>query len=123
MTFGEIDFFLGGDIEKEVEQEILDSGMEIESEVYKASHHGSKTSNTEEFIREVNPEYIYISCGLQNKHDHPNEPIIRLFERLGIPVYRTDESGTITVITDGKTITTDKEPGSYISGEEKNQEK
>ena len=123
VSFGEIDFFMGGDIEKEVEAEILASGMEIECEVYKASHHGSKTSNTEEFINAVNPEYIYISCGLYNKHDHPNEPIIRLFEKLQIPVYRTDEVGTIRVVTDGKTIQTDKQPGSYISGEEKNEQK
>lgn len=123
VTFGEIDFFLGGDIEKEVEREILASGLEIESEVYKASHHGSDTSNTREIVEAINPDYIYISCGLYNTHDHPCKSVIELFEELGIPVYRTDESGTISVVTDGKTVTTDKEPGSYISGEEKNQEK
>lgn len=123
VTFGEIDFFLGGDIEKEVEREILASGMEIESEVYKASHHGSDTSNTREMVETVNPDYIYISCGLYNKHDHPCKSVIELFEELKIPVYRTDESGTIKVMTDGENVTTDKEPGTYISGEEKNQGK
>lgn len=123
VTFGEIDFFLGGDIEKGVEREILASGFEIESEVYKASHHGSDTSNSREMLEAVNPDYIYISCGLYNKHDHPCKSVVELFEELGIPVYRTDESGTISVVTDGESITTNKEPGSYISGEEKNQEK
>lgn len=123
VTFGEIDFFLGGDIEKEVEREILASGMEIESEIYKASHHGSDTSNIREIVEEIDPEYIYISCGLYNKHDHPCQSVIELFEELKIPVYRTDESGTIKVVTDGENITTDKEPGTYISGEEKNAKK
>lgn len=123
VTFGEIDFFLGGDIEKEVEKEILASGLEIESEVYKASHHGSDTSNTREFVEAVNPDYVYISCGLYNKHDHPCQSVIEMFEELKLPVYRTDESGTISVITDGESVTTDKEPGSYISGEEKNRDK
>lgn len=123
VSFGDIDFFLGGDIEKEVEEEILASGLEIESEVYKASHHGSDTSNTREFVETVNPDYVYISCGLYNKHDHPCQSVIELFEELKLPVYRTDESGTIRVVTDGKTVTTDKEPGTYISGEEKNAQK
>ena len=123
LTFGEIDFFLGGDIEKEVESEILASGLEIESEIYKASHHGSDTSNTRELVDAVNPDYVYISCGLYNKYSHPNQSVIEMFEELKLPVYRTDEVGTISVITDGKTVTTDKEPGSYISGEEKNQSK
>lgn len=123
VTYGEIDFFLGGDIEKEVESEILASGMEIESEIYKASHHGSSTSNTREMLETVNPDYIYISCGLYNKHNHPHKSVINLFEELKIPVYRTDESGSIKVVTDGKTISTDKEPGTYISGEEKNEGK
>lgn len=118
VTFGEIDFFLGGDIEKEIEEEILASGIEIESEVYKASHHGSHTSNTREIMEAIDPECIIISCGKDNTHNHPHKSVIGLFEELGIPVYRTDEAGTITITTDGKTVVADKEPGSYISGEE-----
>ena len=82
VSFGAIDFFLGGDIEKEVEREILASGLEIESEIYKASHHGSDTSNTRDFVEKVNPDYIYISCGLYNKHDHPSTSVIRFFEEI-----------------------------------------
>ena len=117
ISFGEIDFLLGGDIENEVEKEILSSGLEIQSEVFKALHHGSDTSNAKEFVEEVNPEHIFISCGEGNKYNHPCLTTIELFRKLEIPVYRTDEQGSVTLETDGKIIAIDKKPGSYTSGE------
>ena len=118
ITYDEIDFLLGGDIEFGVEKEILESGLEIQSEIFKASHHGSNTSNSSEFVQEVDPDSIYISCGEGNKYGHPCVETVELFKELNIPVYRTDEQGTVLVTTDGKEFTTDNEPASYSSGKE-----
>lgn len=62
VTFGETDILLTGDAEELAENEILNSGYDIEAEVFKAGHHGSDTSNTEEFLKAVNPKYGVISC-------------------------------------------------------------
>ena len=118
VSYGEIDFLLGGDIEVGVEEEILASGIEIQSEVFKASHHGSDTSNSRAFVEEVDPDHIFISCGEGNKYKHPCLETIELFKELDIPVYRTDEQGTVAIETNGEKIAISKNPGSYSSGEE-----
>ena len=104
ISFGEIDFLLTGDAEKEVEEEIIEAGFEIESEILKAAHHGSDTSNTETFLEKVNPQYIAISVGKDNSYGHPSKSVIERIEKLGITTYRTDNNGTIIFTTDGSNI-------------------
>ena len=67
LTYGDTSFLLAGDAEEEAEEDMLDSGQELKADVFKASHHGSRTSNTEEFLEAVNPKYAVISCGENNK--------------------------------------------------------
>lgn len=118
ISFGETDIMLTGDAEKQIEQEILDLNYDIECEIFKAAHHGSDTSNTEEFLEEVNPQYIVISAGYENSYNHPMKSIMKRFKSLGATIYRTDESGSIVMTTDGTNIEFDKEEGSYMSGPE-----
>jgi len=118
ISFGEVDIMLTGDAEAPAEKEIISTGYNLESEIYKAGHHGSDTSNTEEFLEAVNPQYVIISAGFGNKYDHPIKSVMERFERNKIPVYRTDESGTIIMVTDGKDIMFNVQPGDYLSGEE-----
>jgi len=105
LTYGEADYLFTGDAEAAVEKTLL--GDDIEAEVFKAGHHGSSTSNTEDFIRKVDPEIAVISCGADNSYGHPHRETLALFEEYGVEVFRTDEDGTVVISTDGKNIFTD----------------
>jgi competence protein ComEC len=97
LSYGEVSFLLTGDIEVEAEAAIMARGMDLTSTVLKAPHHGSETSLSSAFLEAVNPRLVVISCEVV--------PSSRVLNRLsGREVFRTDESGTIELITDGERI-------------------
>lgn len=93
---------LTGDAEELAEKEMINAGYDISADIFKAGHHGSDTSNTRGFLNKVNPKYVLISCKLGNTYGHPKKSTMKLFEEMGIEVYRTDESGSIVMTTDRK---------------------
>ena len=102
---GSTAFLFTGDIEREAEQDILDSGREISADVIKVPHHGSGTSGLKIFIQAVSPRYAVFSVGAGNEHGHPHANIVSLYEKLGALIYRTDINGNIVFTTDGSTVT------------------
>lgn len=105
LKFGENYFLFTGDAEEESEQEMLTSGMELSADVFKAAHHGSDTANTEEFLKEVNPRAVVVSCGEGNSYGHPRAAVMNELWQMSVDIYRTDEQGTIVAYSDGKNIT------------------
>jgi len=95
-------YLFTGDATIEVEKQILDE--EIESDVLKVSHHGSKQSNSDAFLRKVNPKYAIISVGKENDYGFPKKVILNKLKSIGSKIYRTDELGTIIVSSDGNEI-------------------
>ena len=91
-----------GDSTKEVEYKYLDK--DIKSNLLKVSHHGSNDASGANFLVKVHPEYAIISVGKDNEYHHPHQVTIDKLERLGTKIYRTDESGTIIVKSDGDNI-------------------
>ena len=63
LQYGENRFLFTGDAEKEAEEDMLAKGEDISADVYKASHHGSKTGSCDDFLDKVHPSYAVISCG------------------------------------------------------------
>lgn len=118
ITYGAVNILSMGDAEKLSEDEILKNGLNVQAQIIKAGHHGSNTSSSEDFINAVNPQYALISAKRGNTYNHPIKSVMQLFERKNIKVYRTDESGTIIMTTDGTSINFDKEPGDYLAGSE-----
>jgi len=118
LTYGTQDIIFTGDAEAEIEKQILDSGELIDAEVLKVGHHGSDTSNTEEWIDAISPDYALISCKLGNKYNHPIKSTMNTLKSRKIIVYRTDESGTVVMTITQDNISFDKKPGDYLSGEE-----
>lgn len=114
LTYGATNFVMAGDAESTAEQDILNAGYELSADVFKASHHGSETSNTREFLEAIGPSAAVISCGADNSYGHPDASVLTLFEELGIDVYRTDEQGTIVAVSDGSSITFSATPN--VSG-------
>ncbi|MEW6624449.1 MAG: hypothetical protein AB1420_15230 [Bacillota bacterium] len=84
ITHGDISFLFTGDAEKEAERDLLESGYNLKATVFKVGHHGSFTSNSRDFISEVNPEYVVISAGKDNKYGHPHKEVLSLFEEFNL---------------------------------------
>lgn len=103
LSFGDIDFMLTGDAEKVNEQEMLQSGFNLDCEILKVGHHGSKTSSSESFLDAVSAEVSVISVGAGNSYGLPADEILATLSASGTDIYRTDELGTIQVVTDGMT--------------------
>lgn len=105
ITDGTKQILLTGDAEVLVEKNIIKNNPDLQIDVLKVGHHGSKTSSSDEFLNVISPTYAVISVGEDNKYGHPNQSILqRLFER-GIKLFRTDEIGDITIKTDGQNLT------------------
>lgn len=104
VEYGNTSVLLTGDAEKTVEKELIRSGFDLESDVYKCGHHGSSTSNSKEFFDAVNPSAVIISCGKDNEYGHPHREVRKEIESRNLPVWRTDEDGTIVMCSDGENI-------------------
>lgn len=105
LSFGEVDFLFTGDAEAEAESAMLQSGVRLDAEVLKVGHHGSATSSSGEFLSAVKPVYAVISCGAGNSYGHPSQQTLDALSSSGAEIRRTDTEGTVTAVTDGKTIT------------------
>lgn len=105
VTHGDVSFLFTGDAEREVEDKILDSGMEVQSTVLKVGHHGSNTSTGYHFLYEVQPKYGVISVGRDNSYGHPHDDVMSRLRDADVEVYRTDRDGDIICVSDGKTVT------------------
>lgn len=116
VSFGEMDMIMTGDAEKTVEQDILESGEDIEAEILKVGHHGSDTSTGEEFLDAINPDFALISSEVGNKYKHPIISVMEELKEREILVYRTDESGTVIVTITADNISFSCKPGDYLSG-------
>lgn len=102
IDYGDSEFLFTGDAEALVEQELLDYNIDIDSDVLKVGHHGSNSSSSEAFIEEVSPNIAVISCGNNNKYNHPHIETINTLTEQNVEIYRTDELGTIIIEADEK---------------------
>lgn len=118
VSFGTIDIMFTADATSAVERALLEKGYDLDVEIFQASHHGSDTGNSKEFLEAMSPDVIVISCGMKNKYNHPIGSVMELYKEMSIPVYRTDESGNVVMTTDGQTYSFNVEPGTYTSGAE-----
>lgn len=89
-------FLIMGDAPKEIEYKIIKDHPELRCDVIKIGHHGSNTSSSMEFLSQVSPSLAVISCGENNRYNHPHKETIRTLEALKIPYVRTDEVSTYT---------------------------
>lgn len=91
-----------GDASIDVENFLIDSKVNLAADVLKVGHHGSKTSTSESFVKEVNPSLAIISVGKENRYGHPHSEVLEQLK--GIKTLRTDLMGTITVRDGGQDL-------------------
>ena len=104
LVYGNTSFLICGDAGKAEEQAMLDSGVTLDSDVYLASHHGSEGSSSEAFMRAVSPTAVVVSAGAGNSYGHPTRTVLNRVKACGAALYRTDLQGTITVTSDGTSL-------------------
>lgn len=104
LVYGDTSFLICGDAGKAEEQVMLDSGVTLDSDVYLASHHGSEGSSSEAFMRAVSPTAVVVSAGAGNSYGHPTRTVLNRVKACGAALYRTDLQGTITVTSDGTSL-------------------
>ena len=102
LDYGETSFLFTGDATDKTEKLILNKNIDVD--ILKVGHHGSKYSTIDEFLNKVNPEYAIISVGIPNSYGHPSNETITKLNNKNIDIYRTDKKGTIVISTDGNNI-------------------
>lgn len=103
VVYGETSFLFTGDAERDEEQDIINAGYTLDSTVLKVGHHGSDTSTSYVFLREIMPKYAVISVGKDNSYGHPTEEVLSRLRDADVKVYRTDMQGDVICTSDGKT--------------------
>lgn len=109
ITHGENTFIFTGDAESKAEKEMLESGKLRHADVYKAGHHGSSSSSSAKFMKEISPDHVVISCGAGNSYGHPNQKALDEMGKYTKNIYRTDLEGTIIFTSDGEKLTVSTE--------------
>lgn len=101
LRYGSFTALFTGDLEGEGEklvQERLSDILPSEGvTLLKVAHHGSKNSTDEAFLQTVNPRIALISSGRNNRYGHPHEELLNRLEDRDCLIYRTQESGAVTV--------------------------
>jgi competence protein ComEC len=104
LTYGDTRWLFTGDAEKPAENDILESGVNLSADVLSVGHHGSANSSTADFLVEIAPQIAVISCGKDNEYGHPTDEALTRLGEYTERILRTDISGTITLKTNGETI-------------------
>lgn len=104
LNFGNRSFLFTGDAEKESENEMIENGFNLESDILKVAHHGSSTSSQIKFLEAVSPKFSIISFGKTTYASEPNKKTVANLTKVGSKILRTDKFGDIVFLTDGKII-------------------
>ena len=117
---GNNSFMFMGDAEETSEQDMISTGMNLDCDVLSLGHHGSASSTTWDLLEASTPSWAVISCGQDNSYGHPATETMGKLKDMDIPVFRTDDQGTIIALSDGNVISWNQEPcNDYASGSEK----
>ena len=102
LAHGSTTVLLMGDAEKSLEYRLLYSGDDLDADILKVGHHGSKTSSTVEFLAAVSPDYAVIQLGRNNRYGHPHTEVIERLLAAGIKIFRTDRDRDIRLWSNGR---------------------
>jgi len=95
---------LAGDVERKMELEMLRDRQPLGADLLKTPHHGSKTSNSAEFLAAVAAPYGVISVAVNSPFGHPHQEALERLAEAHCRVLRTDRDGAVTWTTDGRRI-------------------
>jgi len=109
VTYGKTRFLLTGDMETSAEKDLMAAGYNLSADVLKVGHHGSTTSTSSKFLKQVNPTYALISVNADNTYGHPHQETLDKLKKAGVTTYLTRDSGSVVLVSDGQRIQIDTE--------------
>ena len=103
LTYGETSIMLTGDATSETERLVLESNIleDLDVDILKVGHHGSRTSTSENFVQTLTPDYAIISSDGGKKYGHPHKETLETLNSFGVEILRTDILGSIIMKSDG----------------------
>ena len=101
---GDNSFMFMGDAEETSEQDMISTGMNLDCDVLCLGHHGSASSTSWDLLEASTPSWAVVSCGKGNSYGHPTAETMGKLSDMDIPVFRTDDQGTVIAVSDGSTI-------------------
>ena len=104
LTYKNLSLLFTGDISREVERDLIETVPRLKSTILKVPHHGSATSSSSAFLKEVQPEIALLSLGHGNIFHLPHPDVIKRYHDQGCQIYRTDQDGAILMESDGSFI-------------------
>ncbi len=102
LSFGKSKILLTGDAGVTIERQLLPQ-FDLDADLLKVGHHGSRFSTSKEFLDEVTPEYAVIQVG-KNNYGHPTEEAIGRIKGANTEIFRTDQDKTIKFTSDGTSL-------------------
>lgn len=97
-------YLFTADISTSVENKLIKAGTDLDSDVLKIGHHGSKYSSSDNFLQSISPQIAVISCGKDNRYGHPAPETLERLENQNIKYLRTDQLGDIKIESDGNNL-------------------
>lgn len=94
-----------------VAESVLSKNLNIDCDILKLGHHGSKSSSSVEFLKAASPKFVIASCGYDNLYYHPSNDVVQRAKDEGITLLRTDLDRNIKVLfssDDAYTIETER---------------
>jgi competence protein ComEC len=89
---------LTGDIEALAEDWLINNyPTQLSSDVMIAPHHGSKTSSTLRFLKQVAPTIILIPAGYRNRFGFPHQDVLQRYKTIKASVYNVADEGAVSV--------------------------
>jgi competence protein ComEC len=104
IAYGDTRIMVTGDLEAVGERKLLEEKNVEHADVLKVGHHGSQDASSSPFLAAVAPRIAVISAGQGNRYGFPHRDTLGRLARANATVYRTDQDGAVTVVSDGKAI-------------------
>jgi competence protein ComEC len=101
LAYGSFSMLFTADAGFPAEARLLADDRVLPSTVLKVGHHGSRYSTSPAFLERVAPQAALISAGRGNRFGLPSADTLTLLGRRGIRVFRTDQEGTVEIVSDG----------------------
>lgn len=111
IKYGDTSVLFTGDIEEQDEEYLLDS--DIDCDIIKIAHHGSKTSSTYEFLNKTGADIAVIEADDNNIYGFPHQEVVDRLNELGMDIYVTGQDGAVTVYDNGENFRIKKQNGEY----------
>ncbi len=107
-THNDFSALFPGDISSNIESRLLAENIPMKADIFLSSHHGSRFSNSNIFLKSVNPELMIVSNSASSKNKKSQKDLLRKCALLNIDMLTTSEHGTLIITSQGDGFTVNR---------------